>query len=57
MGFIGFAGVGLSGVFAGIQVGYVAGGSFGGFYAEGHIGPVAVGSGVYLTTGSCKQGS
>jgi RHS repeat-associated protein len=51
---IGFIGTGLSGVFAGFQAGYVAGGSWGGFYVEGHLGSWALGTGAYLST-SCKK--
>jgi RHS repeat-associated protein len=54
-GWLGFTGVGLSGVFAGVQVGYATGYGWGGLYFEGHIGPVALGGGGYVST-SCKKG-
>jgi RHS repeat-associated protein len=54
-GFLGFTGVGLSaGPLAGLQIGYVAGKGWGGLYIEGHVGPIAVGTGGYLS--SCKKG-
>ena len=55
-GFIGFVGASISaGPLAGLQVGYVGGKGFSGLYVEGHLGPVAYGTGGYLRS-SCKKG-
>jgi uncharacterized membrane protein len=55
-GVLTFFGVGLSaGPLAGLQVGAVGGSKWSGVYFEGHVGPVALGAGGYLSS-SCKKG-
>jgi hypothetical protein len=55
-GILAFVGAGLSaGPLAGIQVGSAGGNGWGGLYIEGHVGPVALGIGVYVRS-SCKAG-
>jgi hypothetical protein len=54
-GFFLFGGLGLSGGPLGaIQVGVVTGSGWSGLYAEGHIGPLAVGTGSYVRS-SCNK--